>query len=171
MIDQSEASKLAREAFQLWQAGQHEQSRLLYEEAIPLADPRHVGLSAYHGEYACVLNGLGRHGEATVQLAKSLDTGIAQGHAEGSPAVIIARYFLANQLRRLGDNERALDTLSPSIRHAPGDWLTRLEEAHILDALGRKAEARAAAALAVVHAPTPEKTRQLEQNLEHILGC
>lgn len=170
MMDQPKASKLASEAFDQWQAGRHEKSRLLYEEAIPLADPGHYGLSAYYGEYACVLNELGRHDQATVQLEKSLATEIAQGHVEGSPAIIIARYFLADQLLRLGDKERAFETLSPSIVHAPSDWLTRLEEAHILYALDRKVEAKAAAVLAVAYAPTAEKARQLKQNLKDVFG-
>jgi len=168
MIDQPKASKLAREAFDQWQAGRHEQSRLLYEEAIPFADPRHDGLSAYHGEYACVLNELAQYDQATTQLEKSLEIELAQGHAEGSPAVIIARYFLADQRLRLGDKERALETLLPSISHAPEDWLTRLAEAHILHALGRQVEAKASAALAIAHAPTQEKADQLRQALAEV---
>lgn len=170
MIDQAKASKLAREAFDQWRAGQHEQSRLLYEEAIPLADPQHYGLSDYYGEYACVVNRLGEREQATAALEKSLATEIAQGNAEGSPPMIIARYFLADQLLRLGYAERALETLPPSINHASGSWLTRVEEAHILHALDRKAEARAAAALALSYAPTPEKAEQLRQDLHDILG-
>lgn len=170
MTDQPKASKLAGEAFDHWLAGRREQSRLLYEEAIPLADPAHYGLSSYHGEYACVLNELGQHEQATKQLEKSLATELAQGQAEGSPAVTIARYFLADQLLRLGDNVGALETSSPSIIHAPSDWLTRLEEAHKLHALGRKAEARAAAALAVEYAPTPKKARELKQNLKVVFN-
>lgn len=168
MIDQPKASKLAREGFDQWQAGRLEESRLLYEEAIPLADPRHYGLAGYYGEYACVLNQLGRHDQATTQLEKSLATEIAQGYVEGSPPIIVARYFLADHLLRLGDNQRALETLVPSISHAPRDWITRLGEAHILYALDRKVEAKAVAAMAVAYAPTPEKAEQLKQNLQEI---
>lgn len=165
MIDQKRAAKLASEAFDEWQAGRHERSLQLYQQAIPLADPEHYGLSSYYGEYACVLNELKRHEQATTQLEKALATEIAQGHLEGSPALIIARYFLADQLLRLGDSQRALQTLAPSISHAPTDWLTRVVEAHTLYALGRKVDARTAAALAIAHAPTPEKADQLKQNL------
>jgi tetratricopeptide (TPR) repeat protein len=170
MIDQPKASKLAREAFDEWQAGRHEKSLQLYEAAIPLADPGHYGLSAYYGEYACVLNELGRHEQATTQLEKSLATEIAQGNQEGMPPIIVARYFLADQLLRSGDYVRALETLSPSLTHAPNDWLTRVEEAHILYALDRKVEAKVAAALAVANAPNAEKAEQLKKNLEDILG-
>lgn len=168
MIDQSKASKLAGEAYDEWQAGRLEQALPLYEEAILLADPQHYRLSSYHGEYACVLNGLGRHDQAAIQLENALATEIAQGQSESSPAVIVARYFLADQLLRLGHKERALEILSPSISHAPDSWLTRLEEAHILYAMDRKAEAKAAAELAVAYAPTAEKAEQLRENLEEV---
>lgn len=97
-------------------------------------------------------------------------TDIAQGKVEGSPPVTIARYFLADQLLQLGNKERALETLSPSIIHAPGHWLTWLEQAHILYALDRKAEAKSAAVLAVEYAPTSEKAEQLKHILAEILG-
>lgn len=166
MIDQLKAAKLASDAFDHWQAGRREQACLMYEEAIPLADPEHHGLASYYGEHACVLNELGRHEQATMQLEKALATEIAQGQVEGSSALIVARYFLADQFLRLGAAERALDILSPSVSYAPNDWLTRLEEAHILYALNRKSEAKASATLAVANAPTPEKAEQLKRNLE-----
>ena len=171
MIDQPKASKLAREAFDQWQTGRRELSQLLYEEAILLTDPQHWGLSAYHGEYACVLNELGKHQQATVQLEHSLAAELAQGNLEGSPAVTVARYFLADQLLRHGAPELALETLGPSVSHAPNDWLTRLVETHVLFALNRKSEAKAAAALAISNAPTPAKAEELKQNLGQVFGA
>lgn len=170
MINQAKASKLATNAFNHWQAGQHEQASLMYEEAILLADLKHNGLSSYYGAHACVLNELGRHEQATIQLEKALATDVSQGQVEGSAALIISRYFLAEQLLRHGAAERALDILSPSVSHAPNDWLTRLEEAHILYALNRKFEAKVSAALAVKYAPTSEKAEQLRRNLESVFG-
>ena len=170
MTDQARVAILAREAFDQWQAGRHEQARMLYEEALSLADPQHFALAQYHGQYAGVLNALGRHEQACAALETALKTEIAQGYAEGSPPVIVARYFLADQLLRLGRKEAALDTLAPSILHAPASWLTRFEEACILQALDRKAEARQAAALAIAHAPGPEKAEELRQRLKEILG-
>jgi tetratricopeptide (TPR) repeat protein len=170
MIDQTKASKLAREAFDLWQAGQLAQSQLLYEEAISLADPQHWGLSGYHGEFACVLNELGAHEQATAQLEKSLAADLAQANEEGSSALIIARYFLAEQLLRNDAPERALETLLPSILHAPNDWLTRFIEAQVLFALNRNREAIEAAKLAVSNAPTTQKAQELSLGLAKILG-
>jgi len=170
MTDQAQASRLANEAFDLWQAGHHEQARRLYDEAISLADPEHFGLPMYHGQYACVLNHLGLREQATQQMEKALAAEIAQGYEEGSPPTIVARYFLADQLLRLGHLERALDTLSPSIRHAPDSWLTRYQEAQVLFAMDRKADARFAATLAVKHAPTADKAEELREHLREVFG-
>lgn len=170
-MDQRRASLLAKEAFEQWQAGLHESSRLIYEEAIALADPQHFGLSAYHAEYACVLNQLGRHEQATAQLEKSLLAELAQGNKEGSSGVTIARYFLASHLLHHGAPEQALEILRPSIIHAPDDWPTRLAEAHILSSLGRHQEAKAAAALAIAKAPSATKAGGLRQDLGQVLGA
>lgn len=171
MIDQPRAAKLAGKAFDQWQAGHHEQAMLLYEEAIPLADPEHWGLSAYHGEYACVLNELGKHGQATAELEKALLAELAQRKLEGSRSVVIARYFLADQLLRHGTPERALETLAPSIGVAPNDWLTRVVEAHVLFALNRIGEAKISATLAISNAPTTEKADELKLNLGPVLDA
>lgn len=171
MSDQAKASVLAAEAFEQWEAGRHEQARRLYEEALPLADPQYFALSLYYGQYAGVLNALGRHEQACTALEKALETEIAQGTAEGTSPTLVARYFLADQLLRLGHKERALDTLAPSLLHAPGHWLTRFEEACILHALDRHAEARQAAGVAIAYAPSPEKAEQLRQRLQEILGA
>lgn len=171
MINQPQASKLASEAFSLWQEGQRERAALLYEEALELADPSHWGLSAYHGEFACVLNELGKHGEATSQLEKSLAAELAQGNAEGSPSVTIARYFLANQLLERGAPEQALEILTPSILAAPTDWVTRMAEAQVLFSLNRAPEARYAAECAIANAPTQSKKEELSQHLSSILGA
>lgn len=169
MIDQPKATKLAREAFEHWKAGQYEQAKLLYEEAIPLANPQHWGLSGYHGEYACVLNELGMYEQATAELEKSLAVELAQGNEEGSSIVTIARYFLADHLLRHGAPERALEVLEPSISSAPNYWLTRVVEAQSLFALNRKLEAKVAATLAISNAPTPAKAEELKQYLAKVL--
>ena len=169
MIDQPRASKLAKEAFDHWQAGRPAQSEPLYEEALRLADPSHFGLLAYHGEYACVLNELGKHDQATEQLKRSLAAELARKEVEGSPAVKMARYFLAEQLLRQGLAELALEALTPSINHAPNDWPTRMAEARVLFALERKTEAKTAAKLAIANAPTQKKAQELEEELSEVL--
>jgi tetratricopeptide (TPR) repeat protein len=169
MADQPTAAKLAREAFDQWQAGQHSRSKVLYKKALSLAAPEHWALSAYHGEYACVLNELGEHEAATEQLKQALSVELSQGNPEGSPSVTMARYFLSDQFLRHGAAGRALEVLAPSVANAPTDWCTRVAEAHALFALGRRPEAKAAAGLAVLHAPTPQKAEELRSNLSALL--
>jgi Flp pilus assembly protein TadD len=165
VTNQPEASRLAREAFEHWQAGRLLQAKDLYREALALADPAHWGLSSYHGEFACVLNELGEQDDATKHLSQSLEIELAQGNPEGSPSVVIARYFLSEQLLRFGDSVRALAVLAPSVAHAPTDWCTRAAQARALFADGRMLEAREAANLAVTHAPSSQKAEELKLNL------
>jgi tetratricopeptide (TPR) repeat protein len=170
MADQPKASKLRGEAFDQWQSGDFDRSKLLYEEAISLADRQHWSLPTYLAEYACVLNELGKHDQATTQMEESLKVELAQGNPEGSPNVRVARYFLATQLLRHGAPACALEVLAPSINEVPNDWCTRLAEAHVLFALNLRAEAKSAAVLAISNAPTPEKAEELEQDLAEVLG-
>jgi tetratricopeptide (TPR) repeat protein len=169
MIDQTMASRLAKNAFDEWEAGRLEQAAQLYQEAIPLADPQHFGLSSYFGEYACVLNQLGNHEKATEQLKRGLASELAQGNVEGSISVVTERYFLANQQFLYESPEQALLTLTPSVATAPNDWLTRFLQAHVLFALNRNFEAKAAALLAISNAPTSEKAEEFKQDLSQIL--
>jgi tetratricopeptide (TPR) repeat protein len=170
MIDQPQASKLAKNAFDSWQAGQLDKAACLYEEALALADPMHWGLSAYYGEFSCVLNGMGKHDEATTQLEKALAAELAQGNTEGASGVTIARYFLANQLIERGDVAVALDVLEPSVRAAPTDWVTRMAEAQALYSLNRISEAKYAAQCAIDNAPSREKKAELIEYLGAIVG-
>ncbi len=169
MPDQPTASSLAKEAFEEWQAGQHLRSKALYEKALSLADPNHLGLPTYHGEFACVLNELGDHEAATEQLVTSLAVELAQGNPEGSIAVTVARYFLSEQLLRVGSPDQALEVLAPSVVHAPNDWCTRASQARALFALGRKSEAKAAALLAIENAPSAQKAEDLRVGLSWAL--
>lgn len=109
-----------------------ERAALFYEEALGLADSDCWNLSVYYGEFACVLNELGKHDEATAQLERSLAAELAQGNAEGAPSVTIARYFLVNQLAERGAPVQALERLTPSILAVSTDWVTRMSEAKIL---------------------------------------
>lgn len=72
MIDQRKASQLARAGFDLWQAGQLEESSAKYREALECADPEHYALEDYHGEFAAVLATLGRDTEARQQYELAL---------------------------------------------------------------------------------------------------
>jgi len=170
MIDQPRASKLAKEAFGLWEAGRLHEAALRYAETLKFADPAHWNLPSYHSEFACVLAELGQNDEATLQYERALSVELAHGELESSPAVLIARYFLAYHLIRNDNPTRALDVLAPSIREAPNNWYSRFAEAEALYLLDRLAEAKAAAECAVTNAPSEEKREELKESLKHILG-
>src|SRR5213596_621174 len=67
VTDQNKASQLAREGFDLWQAGKLDDSVAKYQQAFVLADPDHYALADYHGELAAVLAILGRDAAALEQ--------------------------------------------------------------------------------------------------------
>jgi len=169
MTDQLRASALAREAYQLWNSGKLSDAELRYQEAIEWADPKHWGLPSYCSELACVLNAQGKSDRATLQFEKALSLELSHGENDGSLKVIVARYFLADQLIRNHDPSGALDVLTPSILASPTNWFIRLAEAKALFALDRLAEARRAADCAIQNAPSTIEREELLQDLSAIL--
>lgn len=171
MIDQQQALKQLDTALECWGKGLLEEAECLYKQSIPLIDSQHRRLPSCHGEYAGVLNELGKHHEATVQLEQYLFLELKRGHQEDdSPAVRVARYFLADHLLcHMNDPDAALACLEPSIECVPDDWLLHFMQAKVLFALNRIAEAKVAAVTAVSHAPSSEKATELTNDLKHIL--
>lgn len=84
--DQERASALAKEGFQLWEAGRLEDALLKYVEALSAADPDHDALPDYHGEFAAVLATLGRDREACEQYRISLSHALRQDPGGTGPA-------------------------------------------------------------------------------------
>ena len=95
--------------FDLWQAGQLDEPSLRYEQALALADPEHYGLLDYHGEFACVLSALGRHGEAQAHLEAAVSVQRGLDSDDRSTGVVIARLLSS------GTSHSA-----PSPRSSPG---------------------------------------------------
>ena len=87
-MDQTKASALAREGFDLWMQGQLESAAEKYAMANQLADPEHWARHAYHGEYAGVLEKLGRIQEATEQAELALQTSVRQDGIESAIAQV-----------------------------------------------------------------------------------
>jgi tetratricopeptide (TPR) repeat protein len=162
MSDQSAASRLAREAFAHWEGGRLEDAAVLYREALSLASPGHYALGDYHGEFACVLNDLGKHDEAQkhFELAATVQRQI--DGEESAIGVSIARYFLANHLVQHGDAARALEVIAPSlVSGTKTEWLLHVIEAEALATLNRLPEARQAAGRALDLAPSQAKRVEL----------
>lgn len=162
MIDQKRASGAARQGFDLWIDGKPEQAVPLYEEALQFADPTHYGLPDYHGEFAGVLNMLGRHGEALVQLQQAIAVQLRADPDEFSIAVVIQRYFLGQHFLNQSEPQRAIDAVAPSLRADPdGQWLLLWVRALAYLALGRDTEADAELAKSMRNAPSDEKRNEL----------
>jgi tetratricopeptide (TPR) repeat protein len=90
MVNQAEASQLARAGFDLWQAGRLEEAVPLYREALEHADPNHWDLDGYHTEFAVVLASLGRDDEAREQYELSLAAAQRRDRDKQSQRILIA---------------------------------------------------------------------------------
>lgn len=169
MTEQPKASRLAREGFNLWQAGKLDEAIPRYREALEIADPNHYRLADYHGEFAAVLEGLGNFSEAQEQLELAAQV---QRRLDGDDCAIgvsVARYFLADHLVRHGQPERALEAIAPSLAVKPeSEWLLRLVQAEALQAMSRSAEARDVAARALEIAPSDNKRNELRVRFERL---
>ena len=167
MIDRRKAGELARAGFDLWQAGQLEESAEKYKEALEYVDPDHWALGDYHGEYAAVLATLGRTVEARQQY--ELAIAIERRHGIGTGEVV-SRYFLSDLLLKSHEPLQALEIAQVVPDDASGLWLLHMAQARALWELGRKAESREAATLAVERAPNEKKGQNIREELGHILN-
>ncbi|WP_263772683.1 tetratricopeptide repeat protein [Propionivibrio soli] len=162
MSNQSHASQLAKQAFDFWQGGQAERAVPLYQEALRLADPQHLGLPDYHGEFAGTLSTLGRYAEAREQYQLALAVQRQQDQDEFTSGVVVARHFLAEHYLHCNEPLLALETVEPSLKNGVTlEWLLRYTKAVSLSALGRPEEACAEAAQALEKAPSKEKREEL----------
>lgn len=166
MIDQPRAAKLAREGFDLWQAGNLHEAVGRYREALDIADPNHYALGDYHGEFASVLEALGATAEAGEQLELAAEVQRRVDGNDSEIGVTLARYFLAEHLTRHGKPERALEVIAPSLAAQPrSEWLLQLVRAEALHVLGRAEDANLAAMRALELAPTDKKREELRARL------
>jgi tetratricopeptide (TPR) repeat protein len=169
--DQARAAALAREGFDLWQSGKLEDALLKYVAALDAADPAHHALPDYHGEFACVLATLGRDQEAHEQFQISLMHALRQDPDGRGPDVAVARYSLGEQLLKMKQPERALHIIVQGVdRAGREEWMLRVVEARALWDLERKPESKRAAELALIHAPSDTKAKDLREYLAEMLG-
>lgn len=166
MTDLQQANALGKEALGLWGEGRLEAAADRYLRAIALVDAPY-----FRSALAGVLKDLGRHAEATEHYEKALQAELAQGDGESDASVRVARHFLAEHLTQQGEAARALEVLAPSVAALPDDWLVRSTQALALFALGRVAEARSAAAVALAHAGSEAKRQQLAEHLQAVFAA
>jgi hypothetical protein len=165
------ASRLAKQGFDLWQAGDLAAAVPKYLEALELASPDHYRLADYHGECGNVLSALDRDDEALVQFRRALGHELRDDPRARHAGVGVATYFLAEHLMKMHRCAEALETLtsSPAL---PGrtEWVLRYVESRALWRLHRTDEAKVSAARAIACAPSDEKATQLAADLAEIVG-
>src|SRR4030095_10972538 len=166
MVDQRKAGELARAGFDLWQAGRLEESVAKYKEALEYVDPDHWALGDYHGEYAAVLATLGRLVEARQQYALAIAIERAHGIRTGEE---VSRFFLSDLLPKSHEPLQALEIAQVVPDDASGLWLLHMAQAKALWELGRKAEARLAAASALNGVTSEKKRESLREEWGYIL--
>jgi tetratricopeptide (TPR) repeat protein len=170
-MNQSEASRLSEKAFELWGKGRADLAVPLYREALELADPAHYLVPQYHGQFASVLSSLGLFSEARehYQLAVSLE--LEQDGNEFRPAVVVARYFLAEHFLQQGDAVAALEAVEPSLKDGVSlEWLLRYVRTLSLHALGDQEKSRYEADLTIRCAPSEAKRQDLSKLFNEKIG-
>jgi tetratricopeptide (TPR) repeat protein len=162
MNSQYLAAQLAAEAYDLWQQDRYEEAEAKYREAVRLAPADAPALADYYGEFAAVLEGLGKFAEAQSQLETSLALELGRAADDTEIGVVIARYFLAEFFLRHQQPQRALDAVVsfiPTCRE--GLWLLHLVEAEALAAVGEREAAEHAARRCLRAAPAEDQRSEL----------
>jgi tetratricopeptide (TPR) repeat protein len=161
---------LETEAMELWGAGRLAEARTKFEAAIALCPAAHSKLGMYRWGYAGVLAELGCDAEAGTQLELALEHELAEAGGEHSPGVAVARCFVGDHYVKVGDYQRALDVIAPSLpATGKANSLLKRVEAHALAGLGREVEAQVAAAAALAAAASDEQRDRLANDLSQIL--
>jgi tetratricopeptide (TPR) repeat protein len=163
-------SCVAQEAFECWEAGKLVKAVELYTQAIELCNRSNLRLPTYLAELASVLATLGQIERSIHFFQESLNVELEQGEPEESSAVVLARYFLSDQLVRAHRYEDALAILRLANRDNEIAWLVWTVESLALSPLGRTSEALTSAKMAIVLAPSEEKKAELTSILSVILS-
>lgn len=162
MTSRHAAAELAAQAYELYQQDCLEEAEAKYRQALQLARPGDFALADYHGEFAAVLDGLGKLAEAERELNASLEVEIDRAAHQGEVGVTVARYFLAEFLLRHGHPRRALAVVLPgSTDCREAVWLLHSVEAEALAALGDRDAAEQAARRALGAAPSEDQRSEL----------
>ncbi len=162
MVDHKDLANLAAQGYELWQQDSLEEAESKYREALRLATSDTLALPNYHGEFAAVLESLGKREEAELHLHTALQLEIARAADPLDVSVLIARYFLAGFLVRHDHPQRALAMVQPHIRAAvDGMWLLHLIEVEAWSAMGDTIAAEQAARHTLASAPSEDKRSEL----------
>jgi tetratricopeptide (TPR) repeat protein len=168
--DWPEGVLLSKAAFELADAGRLQEAADKYAEAVRVLDPGHYWSPSNHGEYASVLSRLGRNEDALreYEIALQQEEALYAGDTSAAP-VVVARYFLAEHLLRMGAPEEALAAVAPILEGARQEPLSHSIKSAALHAMGRGSEAIAAAHDAVQLAHSDEQRKNVRERLAVVL--
>ena len=137
-MNQDKARMLAGIGFKLLNEDKLVESESKYQEAINLIDPDHWATTDIHAEFGMLLNKLGKKNEALEQYNLSLEAAL-RNDEPSSVTVTLARYFLADYNKHLGNLEKALNIIRPSIEsECESKWLACFVAAQIHFKLGNE---------------------------------
>jgi tetratricopeptide (TPR) repeat protein len=170
MSHQERASRLGKEAFDLWEKGRLEEALPRYKSAIEIADPAHWATPGLHVECAAILALLGLDQEASSHYEHAIAILIAQGTGEDDPELVVTACFFAEHLLRMNNPDGALAVIARARSLSRGmDHLLSSVESQALWALGRHDEAKRVAQRAVAGAPTPDSANRISTLLSEML--
>jgi tetratricopeptide (TPR) repeat protein len=170
MIDQDKARALAREGFDLWQAGDFVVAAEKYALANELADPNHWARHAYYGEYACVLEKLGRIEDAIEQMRLAVKSAVDQ-HGYTDQIAQTECCFYAELLVGNGQSKLAVEVLEPFLEaRTEESWHLLLVASRAYLAVDHRPYARALALECLEAAPSQEKRDELHEMLADALN-
>jgi tetratricopeptide (TPR) repeat protein len=166
IVNRDEYLRLLAEGFDLaFEKGDLEGGAARYAAALGSLAPGELAYSDHHGEHAAVLEKLNKSELALAEHRRAVDAATREGEGDPDPiGVALARYFLGEQLFRMGQPQEALDAIAPSIgtrTSFAGPLLTL--QAECLAAAGRPAEAKEAASQAMARATEAQRPRVRER--------
>ena len=160
---------LSKAAFELANTGHLQEAADKYAEAVRLLDPGHYWSPSNHGEYASVLSRLGRNEEALREYEIALQQEEALYADTSAAPIVVARYFLAEHLLRMGAPEQALAAVAPILGGPKQEPLSHSIKSAALHAMGRGDEALASAHDAVQLARSDEQRKNVRERLAVVL--
>ncbi len=164
----SESTKIARQAFELADAGKDNEAIALYRQALSDADPDHTDLWQIRGGFACVLERSGDLNAAREQRELAIDAALRQASSEDSLTVASARYFLGELLLKMQEPEQALATVRASMCASSMESVLRTVEAIACWRTGAVAEARVSAMRAIECARSDQQRERIAERLHEI---
>jgi tetratricopeptide (TPR) repeat protein len=166
IVNRDEYLRLLAEGFDLaFEKGELEAGAARYAAALSSLAPGELAYSDHHGEHAAILQKLNQSERALAEYRRAVEAAEREAEGDLDPiGVALARYFLGEQLLRMGKPQEALDAVAASIRTRTsfaGPLL--MLQAESFAAAGRTADAKETATQAVARATAAQRPRVQER--------